>query len=216
MPEPNRDPAPNSPTARRRRRGASDSGSAGDSVKQRPWWREMATLIALVGLTATLAYNGYQISQSVAQQRFQARQASVTAAEATRTRIESEFGTLTALMTYLQPMQVSLAMQEAEDLCNRVGPIPASDKRTILAALEGYNYLAWLFRQPTWKLTAARDHWRVPMAKLYVLAQELFDFGQVDRDFQELEALVTTMPEARTRYSCSRLAPVPAGRARRR
>ena len=150
-----------------------------EAIDKRRSRRDLATLVALCGLLVTLGFNTYGVFSSRDAARAQA-----DAAE--RTSLESQIGTLTSISSYLQQVDVGLDTARVFEACADGSSLSSRGEERVVAALTSYEYLAWLFRQPSWKLEDANRYWRRKMMRLFDLALQRLDPDAITRDFTEL------------------------------
>jgi len=123
------------------------------STPARRWWRDVATLVALVGLIATLLFNTLGVRQQVAQ--------------AKRERAAAELGLLTQLSGVARQAEARLVTVR-DRLC--IGRAPQrADQMALLEASQNYDYLAWLFNHGHVRMVSARTYWAPSMIETYEL-----------------------------------------------
>lgn len=157
--------------------------------ERRRWWRDVATLAALGGLLLALIFNTISVRQGTEQASLQAEQARQQAEEARRTRLHTQIGMLTSLSAYLQGTDLALAGTPIERY-RCVGPptvrISDGDRLKVLAQVQSYDYLAWLFNRRLWELDAAETYWRRGMLKALEYAEAVWEPPGVYEQFAEL------------------------------
>jgi hypothetical protein len=163
--------------------------------QRRRWWRDVATLAALGGLLLALIFNTISVRQGTKQASLQAEQARQQAEEARRTRLHTQIGMLTSLSAYLQATDLALARTPIERYaCDPTVRISKADRLTVLAQVQSYDYLAWLFNQRLWELDAAETYWRRSMLKALEFAEAVYEPPGVTRQFAELRRFREALP----------------------
>jgi hypothetical protein len=144
-------------------------------------WLNVATLLALGTLVVTMVFNTLGVRQGVDQTRQQAQQARETA-------LHTEIGMLTSLSAYLQQVDVALTLTGAEEhLHNPKVSLTQREASKVLAQLQSYDYLAWLFNQKeVWKLSSATLYWKPRMLHALDIANSVYSPPAVARHFPEL------------------------------
>jgi hypothetical protein len=144
-------------------------------------WADLATLIALAGLIVTMVFNTIGVRRSVEQAEREAEQARIA-------RHNAQVGMLTSLSSFLQRTEVALAQTRAADKrCRPQIQLSTRDRATILTQLQNYDYLAWLFNQPTWTMEQAKRYWGPNMLRAFDIANSVYSYPYVKREFEELE-----------------------------
>jgi hypothetical protein len=141
----------------------------------------VATLVAVAALAVTLFFNTLGVRQGVEQARQQAEQAR-------QTSLHTEIGMLTSLSAYLQQTDVALTLTGAErHFHNPKVDLSTRETSKVLAQLQSYDYLAWLFNQKdVWKLSTAELYWKPRMLHALDIANSVYEAPAVARHFPEL------------------------------
>jgi hypothetical protein len=140
----------------------------------RAWWRDVATVVGILGLLITLAFN----TLGVREQAKQARQ----------TRTDTQIGLLTQLNDLVDASDRAINGTRAPTY--RCKPwahtLTRSERAAVLAATQYYDYLAWLFNQGHISMPSARAYWSRSMLDAYELAAAYNDPGWINQRFHEL------------------------------
>jgi hypothetical protein len=119
----------------------------------RRWWRNIPTLIAVVGLIVTLIFNTVGVWQQVAQTK--------------RERITAELGLITQLSGVARQAEARLVAVRTR-ACSGRQP-NQEHKEALLEAAQEYDYLAWLFNQRHIKMESARRYWAPSIIETFEL-----------------------------------------------
>jgi hypothetical protein len=172
---------------------------------RRRWWRDVATLAALGGLLLALIFNTISVRQGTKQASLQAEQARQAAEEARRTRLHTQIGMLTSLSAYLQEADLALAATPVERYrCDPTVPISERDRLRVLAQVQSYDLLAWLFNRRLWELSAAETYWRIRMLKALAFAEAVWESPGVSEQFAELHRFRQALPGEPEPIPCPR------------
>ena len=120
----------------------------------RPWWKDVPTLAAVVGLFIALVFNTVGVWLQVGESQ------------------QAGEDTALALLTQLN----GLARQAEGDISGaRVAfckgrPLKAQDEAALMKAAQYYDYLAWLFNSDHIRMASARRYWAPSMIETYELA----------------------------------------------
>lgn len=146
-----------------------------------PWWRSAATLLGVVGLLVTLLFNTLAVRESARQ--------NVTARET------SQISLLTQLNSNASDSERAINATGAPDkLC---GPPAPPDDRTdaaLLAGLDYYEYLAWLFNHDRMTVTGSRVFFAPRLIEGWRLGQHFYGGDLVRDRYGELERFVRATP----------------------
>jgi hypothetical protein len=126
-------------------------------------------------------FNTLGVRQGVDQARQQAQQSRETG-------LHTEIAMLTSLSAYLQQVDVALTLTGAEQhLQNPRVHLSQRETSKVLAQLQSYDYLAWLFSQKeVWKLTSAAQYWKPRMLHALDIAYSVYSAPAVARHFPAL------------------------------
>ena len=157
--------------------------------------RDISAIVAVVGLFVTLAFNTIGVWQQVDEAERQSEQAS-------ETRLYTQVGLLVQLNQFAAQMDRGLNETRVAEL--RCDPEPLftlsdRDKKTLYAALDFYEEIAWLFNQDVVTLAAARRHWGPSMLDTHQLGSTFFPETAIERDFPELDRFASTWSETPSR-----------------
>ena len=140
-----------------------------------PWWREAATLLGVVGLFVTFVFNTLAVRQSAEQD--------------TEARETAQIELLTQLNTNASDSERAINETPAPDRrCDdRPAPLTLPDEAALRAALDYYQYLAWLFNHGRLTVTDSRDFfgermidgWR--LGRLFFGDEMAIRYGELDR-----------------------------------
>lgn len=163
--------------------------------KPRPWWADIATLVAFAGLLVTMVFNTLAVRESAKQSELQADEAARSAEQARLTRLDAQIGMLTSLSSFLQQTSARVDRTRApEKLCRPELKLSEPEVAALFTQVEGYDYLAWLFNQPTWTMESAKAYWAPDMLlALNMAARERPSI--VNKRFPELARFIQTEPE---------------------
>lgn len=161
-----------------------DGASAG---RTRPWWAEVATLVAIGGLLVTLVFNTLAVRQSAQQAELQADEAARAAEQARLARLDAQVGMLTSVSSFLHETDASVAQTHAEDqLCRPELRLSPKARAELLTQIASYDYLAWLFNRGTWTMEAAKSYWGPNMVQAFDVGTGEYDHEYMRRAFPEL------------------------------
>jgi hypothetical protein len=120
---------------------------------EKPWWRQVPTLVAVVGLLITLVFNTAGVWMQLGQSK-QAQQ-------------DTALGLLTQLKGLAHEAERQMA-NVREALC-KGDPANPKDKVALVEAAQNYDYLAWLFNDRHIEMPSARRYWSASMITTYEL-----------------------------------------------
>jgi hypothetical protein len=148
---------------------------------RRPWWRDVPTAVAVVGLIVALSFNTIGVWLSMR--------------ENAQTRRATEVNLLTQLDAFVN--QAEQALNATEGLENRCDPFPAytltrSETARLFAALQYYDYMAWLFNDEHITLGPAKGFWAPNMLDAYRVGTTFQPDGEIDAKFSQLAAFQRT------------------------
>jgi hypothetical protein len=148
------------------------------------WWRDIATVVAILGLFVTMVFNTLGVRQS--------------AASAKATRAATEISVLTSLSSFLEANDARLATPhiEAARCDSLVHPLSPHERLQVLATLDGFDYLAWLFNQPDWRLDRAKRCWAPQMLYAFDVAKNAFQFKAIESRFAQLNRFQRSVPHS--------------------
>jgi hypothetical protein len=172
-----------------------ESGGSADGdghADGRRWWREAPSVIAVGGLIVALTFNTIGVWRSVREDE--------------QTRRTAELNLLTQLDAFVN--RAEMALNTTEGLDNRCAKYPAytltrHETAQLFAALQHYDYMAWLFNDEHITLEPARRYWAPNMIDAYRLGIVFQPDGEIDEKFAELAAFErTAAAELRPRDPC--------------
>lgn len=157
------------------------SGERGGDGGRSPWWREAATLLGVVGLFLTLLFNTLAVRQS-ARQDVEGRET-------------AQIGLLTQLNSNASDAERAINDTQApDDLCEPSAPPDEESASALLAGLDYYEYLSWLFNRERLTVKDSRDFFAERMTDGWRMARHFYG-GDVVRDrYGELERFVRDTP----------------------
>ena len=123
------------------------------SGEARKWWREVPTLVAVIGLLVTLMFN----TAGVWLQLGQSEQA----------REDTALGLLTQLNGLARQAEAQLTGVRAANC--KGDDLKRTDRAALIEAAQYYDYLAWLFNAKHIDMAAARRFWAPSMIETYEL-----------------------------------------------
>jgi hypothetical protein len=146
-----------------------------------PWWRHAATLLGVLGLLVTLVFNTLAVRQS-AQQDNEARET-------------AQIGLLTQLNSNASESEAAINRTPAPaTLCEPAAPLDPPDDAAVHAALDYYEYLAWLFNHGRLTVSDSRAFFRGRMTDGWRLGRHFFGHDELRVRYRELERFVRTTP----------------------
>jgi hypothetical protein len=160
----------------------------GARASARRWLRSRTTAqvsatIAFVALLVGLAFNALSMSEQTRQARRQADQA-------TEQRIAAEIGLLTQLNQQFTTVSQTLGQtRAAEWFCDPAHgkrSLPSNDEAKLYAALNYYDYLAWLINNNRIRYDPARRYMRGEMLQTLRFGEWFFPPQQIAESFPEL------------------------------
>ncbi len=150
----------------------------GSQTRTRPWWRQVATLLGVAGLAATLVFNTLAVRQS-AQQDHQSRET-------------AQIGLLTQLNSNASDSERAInETPAADDRCDATPPpLAGSANAKLLAGLDYYEYLSWLFNHGRLTVADARGFFGPRMIDGWRLGRKFLGAEYVRDAYRELERFV--------------------------
>jgi hypothetical protein len=145
----------------------------------KPWWREVPTLVAVVGLLITLVFNTAGVWMQIGQSE------------------QAQQDTALSLLTQLNGLAHEAERQLAdvrESFC-RGDPANSQDEEALVEAAQNYDYLAWLFNDRHIKLPSARRYWSSSMITTYELA-DIQDHDMAQQRFANLRRFKFATPRS--------------------
>jgi hypothetical protein len=161
-----------------------------DVPSQSHRFRDVSTIVAIVGLLVTMIFNTIGVWQQVDQTERQAEQAR-------ETRLYTQVGLLAQLNGLAAEVDRGVNETEAGDKrCNRdtLFILSDADENSLYAALDFYEEVAFLFNQKVVTLAAARRHWAPNMVDTFELGRTFLTREAVTRDFPELRRFTRSSP----------------------
>jgi len=162
--------------------GDSGTGARGEG---RPWWRDVPTAVAVVGLIVALIFNTVGVWRSVQ--------------ESEQTRRATEVNLLTQLDTFVN--QAEQEINATDVLATRCKPnrpytLTDGDEARLFAALQHYDYLAWLFNKEHITMGPAKSYWAPNMLDTYRVGTIYRPQEEINEHYAELAAFQRTADEA--------------------
>ena len=152
-----------------------------------PWWRENATLVAVVGLVVTMIFNTIGVWLQVGQARVASKQAELAAQAASRARVDTQLGLVTQLNSLAADADRDVVAAGIQDTRCQVGHVWTPKERAVVnRAAQYYDFLAWLFQQRAIVLDAARRYTAPAMLAMFELSRDVFGPTGVERTYPEL------------------------------
>ena len=162
--------------------GDSGTGARGED---RPWWRDVPTAVAVVGLIVALSFNTIGVWRSVQ--------------ESEQTRRATEVNLLTQLDAFVNQAEQELnATEDLDTRCNgnRVYSLSDGDNARLFAALQYYDYMAWLFNEEHITMGPAKSYWAPNMLDTYRVGTIFRPQKEINEHYAELAAFQRTADEA--------------------
>jgi hypothetical protein len=157
-----------------------------------PWWRDVSTTVAVVGVLLTLIFNTVGVWRAER--------------EARKSRIANEVSLLTQVGEGANRAEQALVESGANDKrCLKAAGLALNDSEEarLADALNYYDYLAWLFNQGQITLESAKQYWGPDMLDVYDLGRK-FTGRQVDVIYAELARFERTGGQRRLPDPCKR------------
>ena len=152
-----------------------------------PWWRDAATGIALAGLVVTMVFNTIGVWQQVAQSKVTSRQATQAAAQARQTRQDTQITLLTELNALAGESDRRISLTRLPEARCAAGYDPSRrEAAAIAAAVQYYDFLAWLFNERHVTMDSAKRYWTPSMLEAQDLAATFFGLAETNRRYPEL------------------------------
>ena len=145
----------------------------------KPWWREVPTLVAVVGLLVTLGFNTAGVWMQIGQSE------------------RAQQDTALSLLTQLNGLAHEAERQMADvraSFC-RGDPASTEDELALVEAAQNYDYLAWLFNDRHITMTSARRYWSASMITTYELA-DIQDHDMAQKRFANLRRFKFATPRS--------------------
>ncbi len=147
------------------------------------WWRDVATLVGVLGLLVTLVFNTIAV-------RGQLDQARRDADRAVETRRYTEIGVLTQLASEARASDRVIESGRLLDLrCDTdftFSKLKRRDEAALRQALGVYDYMAWLFNEGDIALSTARRLWGPRVIDAADLGSKLLSKREVEDRWPEL------------------------------
>jgi hypothetical protein len=146
-----------------------------------PWWREAATLLGVLGLLITLIFNTLAVRQGTKQTK--------------ETRETAQISLLTQLNSYATNSERGMNDTPApQNQCNPFVPLSPPDEAAVRAALDYYEYLAWLFNHRRLTVTNSRPFFGSRMIVGWRLARHYLGQDRLSHVYPELTRFVHDTP----------------------
>jgi hypothetical protein len=160
-------------------------GGDGSPTKSKPWWRQVATLVGVAGLAATLVFNTLAVRTSAQQNR--------------QTRETAQIGLLTTLNSNASDSEREINETQAVDhLCDTTpAPLDDADSAALLAGLDYYSYLSWLFNHDRLTVAGSRDFFGERLIYGWRLGRHFFGADEMRLRYKELNRFVRDTPQAK-------------------
>lgn len=158
--------------------------------ERRPWWRDVSTFVAVLGLLVALIFNTIGVWRSER--------------EARKARVAAEVSLLTQVGTGANEAARALVESGANDKRCLKAPglaLNDSEEARLFDALNYYDYLAWLFNHEQITLETAKQYWGPDMLDVYGLGRK-FTGSHVDVLYAELARFDRTTDVPRPPDSC--------------
>jgi hypothetical protein len=160
------------------------SGGGRSAGKSSPWWRQAATLLGLVGLLVTLAFNTLAVRQSAQQDR--------------EARETAQISLLTQLNSNATDSERAISETDAPDMiCSAPEQLSRHDNASVHAALDYYDYLAWQFNHGRFTVAGSRGFFGARMIDGWRLGRHFLGEIEMRSRYGELERFVRATPHAR-------------------
>jgi hypothetical protein len=145
---------------------------------------QVSAAIAVIALLIGLAFNSLNVRDQTQQERRQAQQA-------TEQRIAAEISLLTQLNQQFTAVSQQLGLTHApawfcDGASHGLRSLPAADEGKLFAALNYYDYLAWLINHNRIRYDPARRYMRGEMLQTLGYGDRFFGRPIVAVDFPEL------------------------------
>jgi hypothetical protein len=164
--------------------------------KPRPWWADIATILAVAGLLVTMIFNTLAVRDGARQSEFQAGEAATSARQARLARLDAQVGMLTSVSAFLQQTAARVSETRApEKLCHPELRLSKREVEALFTQVESYDYLAWLFNQRTWTMKSAEAYWAPDMLQAFNMAARERDSDALRKRFPELTRFLSATPE---------------------
>jgi hypothetical protein len=147
------------------------------------WWREAPSVIAVASLIVALTFNTIGVWRSVREDE--------------QTRRATELNLLTQLAGLVNRAETELNSAKGLDRrCDRFPAFTLSRTETahLFAALQHYDYMAWLFNDEHITLGPAMRYWAPNMVDAYRLGLTFQPDGEIVEKFAELAAFERAAP----------------------
>jgi hypothetical protein len=156
-----------------------------------PWWRQAATLLGIVGLLVTLAFNTLAVR--------------TTARQARQSREAAQIGVLTQLNSNASDSETAINRTPAADRqCKARFVLKSDDDAAVRSALDYYEYLAWLFNNDRLTVSGSRAFFGGRMIDGWRLARHYLGSGQLTLLYPQLTRFVERTPAAQRPPHCAR------------
>ena len=150
----------------------------------------MSTTLALLGLLITLVFNAIGVRQQV-------EQAKLANLQASETRRAAELEVLTQLNAAAAASDAAVNATDAWDnICDKftIQSLSDEDEARIIAALDQYDYLAFLLNGGFITMRDAGTYWRRDMVEVYELAKAFIDPGWLQGHHEHLRRFYERAP----------------------
>jgi hypothetical protein len=157
---------------------------------RREWWRDVATLVGVLGLLITLIFNTVGVWGQLRQAEQDAEQAKIDAERAEESRLYTQIGVLTQLATEARSSQRVIDRSRLPELRCTPGYNGSDMKRPEEAALrEGlgvYDFMAWLFNSGYTPSEDVLQVWAPRMIDAARMGEVLTSRQELKTDFPQL------------------------------
>ena len=157
---------------------------------RRKWWRDVATVVAVLGLLVTLIFNTVGVWAQLDQDREDAARAKVEERRAEEARLYTQIGVLTQLAGAARSSQRVIDRSRLPDL--RCDPgyhgsdLRPKDAADLREALGVYDFMAWLFNEGYLPADKALPIWAPRLIDAAQMGETLRSAKELRSDFPQL------------------------------
>jgi hypothetical protein len=142
-----------------------------------------------------MIFNTFGVWQQVKQSELASREAAQSAAQARQTRNDTQITLLTELNALAGESDRRISLTRLPDVRCTGGYTPSrQDEAAIAAALQYYDFLAWLFNERYVAMDSAKRYWTDSMLEAQDLAATFFGLDETNRRWPELARFKRAIP----------------------
>lgn len=154
--------------------------------RTKSWWRDIATVAAVLGLLVALFFNTLATRQQTKQFRLATEQAKLASDQARRARQDTQVSLLTQLNALAAEAEGAVVAARVQPTVCRLDDTSSAQDAAVYRAAGYFNFLAYLFNHKEIELESAKQYATPRMLDVYDLAVETFSLGYARSAYPEL------------------------------